>query len=750
DQMAVHLPLSSMAQNEARNIMSSCKNLLKPADGEPIVAPGQDIVLGSYYLTLVIAGRPGEGKAYSSIDEAITAYSANYLDLHSMVKIKVNDQIMETTIGRIIFNSIVPSELGFKNETFVKGNLEKLISECFEKVGIEKTAIFVDQLKALGFFYATRSGITFCVDDIKVPEEKAELLKATEDKVNESLEQYYIGLITKQEHKRTLIESWLGCVNQLNDLIKSKMDPENPLHACIISKARGNISQYGQMTGLKGLVSSPSGDTIDLPVKSNFSEGLSELEYFISTHGSRKGKTDTALRTADAGYLTRRLVDVAQDIITTADDCGADHGIVYYRHEWEKDPAEFTKKLVGRYPVKNITSGKKALASTDQIITQDIADALVNDPKLAEIELRSTLYCQNVWGTCCKCYGMDLGQGDLVKNGVAVGIIAAQSIGEPGTQLSMRTFHTGGVASAADITQGLPRVEELFEARIPHNPAILADLGGKVSISEKNNELVVTVTSNKIPEEEYIFTKDSTMKVQNGEKVSDNQIICVLPDQTEIRAIYRGQIQINGNKISIKHPQKISKDFIIPVNYSLLVQEGDMIERGDALTEGHFNLSELLTYKNDLAVKKYLISEIQKTYMFVGSTIHDKHLEIIVRQMFSKVRITDPQDSEYLPREIVDLNELSKVNSKLAEQGQKIALHEPIVMGITKVSLKTESFLSAASFQETTSVLMNAAIKGKVDYLRGLKENTIIGKLIPVGTGFSPERYEKIIRDISH
>jgi DNA-directed RNA polymerase subunit beta' len=320
------------------------------------------------------------------------------------------------------------------------------------------------------------------------------------------------------------------------------MNPENPLHACIISKARGNISQYGQMTGLKGLVSNPAGDTIDLPVKSNFSEGLSELEYFISTHGSRKGKTDTALRTADAGYLTRRLVDVAQDIITTTDDCGTMNGIVYHPNEWEKDPAEFSKKLIGRYPVADITSGKKTIVSSDQLITPEIAAVLVADPKITEIKLRSTLYCQNVWGTCCKCYGVDLGRGELVKKGVAVGIIAAQSIGEPGTQLSMRTFHTGGVASAADITQGLPRVEELFEARIPHNSAILADLGGKVSISEKNDDMVVTVTTNKIPPEEYIFTKDSTMKVQNGEKVTDNQIICVLPDQTEVRAIYRGQI----------------------------------------------------------------------------------------------------------------------------------------------------------------------------------------------------------------
>ncbi len=751
DQMAVHLPLSKNAQQEAKNVMASNNNLLKPADGEPIVAPSQDIVLGCYYLTSELKGKPGEGKAFSSVNEAILAYSEKALDLHSICKIKIGDEIKETTIGRIIFNSILPEELGFKNQTFIKGNLEGLISECFNVVGIKKTAVFVDQLKQLGFYYATRSGITFSVDDIDIPEEKAQFINETEEKIANSLEQFYMGLITRQEYRRTMIESWLESINKLNELIKSKMDPENPLHACIISKARGNISQFGQMAGLKGLVSSPSGDIIELPIKSNFSEGLSELEYFIATHGARKGKTDTALKTADAGYLTRRLVDVAQDIITTTDDCGTEEGIVYHRSEWEKEPEEYVKKLVGRFATFDIAKpgSKKLYVSKDELITIQAAKDILNDKKIKEVSLRSTLYCENVWGVCTKCYGHDLGRGELVSKGVAVGIIAAQSIGEPSTQLTMRTFHTGGVASTADITQGLPRIEELYEARVPSSAAILSDLSGKASVSEKNDDLVVTVTSKNIPEEVYTFPKEATLKVENGEKVIDNQSIVVLPDQTEIRAQYRGDVSISGNQISIKHPQKISKDYIIPPNYSLMISDGDVVERGSALTEGHFNLAELLLLKGDLAVKKYLIGEIQKTYMYVGSTIHDKHLEIIVRQMFSKVRITDPQESEYLPREIVDQNQLNKDNEVLIKAKKKPALSEPIVMGITKVSLKTESFLSAASFQETTSVLMNAALQGKSDMLRGLKENTIIGKLIPVGTGFSQERYDKIIKEAS-
>ncbi len=751
DQMAVHLPLSANAQNEAKKIMCSNNNLLKPADGEPIVAPAQDIVLGCYYLTVHLPKKAGEGKAFSSFNEAVIAYSQGVLDLHAMIKIRYEGKILETTIGRIIFNSILPEELGFKNETFVKGSLEALISECFAAVGIERTAKFADEVKQLGFFYATRSGITFCVGDIQTPDEKTTIIKATEDKITDALDQFFMGLITKQEYKRTMIESWLEAINKLNDNLKGNMDPENPMHACIISKARGNISQYGQIAGLKGLVSNPAGDIIELPVKSNFTEGLSELEYFISTHGSRKGKTDTALKTADAGYLTRRLVDVGQDIITTSEDCGTKNGIVFTRSEWEKDPDEFTRKIVGRYPVEDIKDpgNKKIIASADKLIDLPTAKALLNNPKITELNMRSTLYCENVWGICTKCYGVDLGRGHLVDMGVAVGIVAAQSIGEPATQLTMRTFHTGGVASAADITQGLPRVEELFEARIPSSAAILSDLSGKVTISEKNNNLVITVTSKNIPEESYHFPKEASLRVEKGEKVTDNQVLVILPDQSEIRAKYRGEVMISGNKISVNHPQKISKDFIIPPNYSLLIQDGDTVSAGDPLTEGHFNLAELLQYKGDLAVKKYIISEIQKTYMFVGSSIHDKHLEIVVRQMFSKVRITDPQDSEYLPREIVDVNELNKANQKLLKSKKKPALSEAIVMGITKVSLKTESFLSAASFQETTSVLMNAALRGKVDHLRGLKENTIIGKLIPVGTGYSPERYAKIIKESS-
>ena len=751
DQMAVHLPLSKAAQKESAQLMNASKNILKPADGEPITSPSQDMILGCYYLTVEITGRQGEGKIFTDFNEAMIAYSQNVLDLHAPIKIDLNGQILATTIGRVIFNSIIPNELGYYNQTFVKNDLENIIKKCFEVCGVETTAKFVDDIMNMGFDYATRSGITFSVNDINIPTEKAGIIDQTEAIINQSLDQYYQGLISKNEHKQKLVDEWLNSISKLNNIIKEHMTPENPLHSCVLSKARGNISQFGQMAGLKGLVSNPSGEIIELPIKSNFAEGLSELEYFISTHGSRKGKTDTALKTADAGYLTRRLVDVAQDIITTTDDCGTEHGMTFYRAEIGDDKEEFTKKIIGRFPLHDIKDlkTKKIIVQADTLINQDIADIIASNDQIQEITVRSALYCQCIWGICCRCYGTDLATGHLIKMGEAVGIVAAQSIGEPGTQLSMRTFHTGGVAVVADMTQGLPRVEELFEARTPHSAAILTDISGRISIHEKEKNLVITITSNEVPHEEYDLPEDAIIKVKSGEKITDNQILAVLSDQTEVRTVFRGIVNIRKNKITIKHPGKITKDFPIPSHLPITVNEGDKVERGDALTEGHLNLSELLKYKDDLAVKKYLIKGIQQTYMYVGSVIHDKHLEVIVRQMFSKVRITDPADSSFLHREIIDRTKLQRVNEHLVKEGKKTAKYEDIIMGITKVSLKTDSFLSAASFQETTGVLLNAAIQGKTDYLRGLKENTIIGKLIPTGTGFSPERYDKIMKAIA-
>ena len=751
DQMAVHLPLSKMAQEESAAFMNASKNLLKPADGEPIVAPAQDMILGCYYLTVEIPGRIGEGKYFTSLEEAIMAYSQKCLDLHSPVHIRLGDKLIKTTVGRAIFNSIFPSELEYHNKTFIKGDLENIIKKSFEVCGLEKTSIFVDKIMQIGFYYATKSGITFSVDDINIPLEKNEVIENTENIVNESLNQYFQGLITKKEHKQKLIESWLDSIGQLNNIIKDHMTPSNPLHACVLSKARGNISQFGQMAGLKGLVSNPAGEIIELPIKSNFTEGLSELEYFISTHGSRKGKTDTALKTADAGYLTRRLVDVSQDMITTAEDCGATEGISYSRSEIDKEQEEFTKKIIGRYPTVDILDPdtKEIIVDSNTLITEVTAKQIITNPKIANVSVRSTLYCRNIWGICTKCYGADLTTNQSIKFGEAIGIIAAQSIGEPGTQLSMRTYHTGGVAVVADITQGLPRVEELFEARIPHSPAILAEFSGKVTITEKDKSVVITISSSNVADEEYSIYPNTTFKVENLDKVSDNQILAILPDQTEIRSRFRGVVTITTDKIIVKHPGKITKDFPIPPHLPIIVNDGQDVEQGDPLTEGHFNLAELLRLKGDLAVKKYLISEIQKTYMYVGSTIHDKHLEVIIRQMFSKVRITDPCDSDFLPREIIDRYHLQKTNDALVADKKNPAKFENIIMGITKVSLKTDSFLSAASFQETTGVLLNAAIQGKMDYLRGLKENTIIGKLIPTGTGFSPERYQKIMAALS-
>jgi len=749
DQMAVHLPLSGSAQAESKDVMSARHNILKPADGEPVVAPKQDMILGCYYLTVELPEKKGAGKAFSSVNEAITAYSLGHLDLHAKVKIKLaEDDIKETTIGRVIFNSIFPPEIEFKNQTFGKKDLENLVKEVFDICGIEAAATFVNRVMQIGFYYATQSGITVSIDDIIIPEAKADVITDAEKVVNDSLEQYYQGLITKKEHTRKFMEVWFDAIDKLSDVLKNQMNPENPIHACIISKARGNIAQYSQIAGMKGLVSNPAGETIELSIKSNFTEGLSALEYFIATHGARKGKSDQALRTADAGYLTRRLVDVAQDLIVTNDDCGTKEGIIYTREDVEKDGEDFPARIVGRFTLEKIADpkSKQAIIGANELITQEIAKQIMANEKITEIKVRSPFYCENYWGICNHCYGIDLGTGSLVEEGTAVGIIAAQSIGEPGTQLSMRTFHTGGVAQVADITQGLPRIEELFEARVPNDAAILAELDGKVSIAEKDKGVVVTVTAKNVPDEEFTLPKGSTFKVENNDKVTDHQVLALLPDQSEIRCQFRGIVTIRGQKITVKHPGKIAKDYQVQPNMAVIVNDGDMVARGDALTEGHFNLSELLRLKGDLAVKKYLIAEIQKTYMFVGSFINDKHLETIIRQMFSKVRIADPMDSEFLPREIVDLNELMKESRRLTKAKKNPPKYEHIVMGITKVSLKTESFLSAASFQETTSVLMNAAIKGKVDHLRGLKENTIIGKLIPAGTGYSKERYEKIMK----
>jgi len=752
DQMAVHLPLSSYAQAEAKSVMSSRRNILKPADGDPVVAPKQDMILGCYYLTVELAGKKGEGKAYSSIDEAITAYSLGYLDLHAKVKIALTpDNIIETTIGRVIFNSIFPAEMGFKNITFGKKELESLVKEVFDVCGIDAAADFVNRVMSIGFYYATRSGITVSIDDIIIPESKTDVIQQAETVISSTLEQYYLGLITKKEYTHKFIETWFDAIDVLKGKLKEQLNPENPIHACIISKARGSIDQYQQIAGFKGLVSNPANEIIELSIKSNFTEGLSAIEYFISTHGARKGKSDQALRTADAGYLTRRLVDVAQDLIITNEDCGTDEGIVYTRQDMNEDGDDFPARIIGRFALKKVIDPKtkKTIVNAKEIITVEIAKQILANEKISEVVVRSPFYCRNYWGICRNCYGMDLGSGQLVEEGTAVGIIAAQSIGEPGTQLSMRTFHTGGVAQVADITQGLPRIEELFEARVPNDAAILSELSGKVTIAEKDKGIVMTVTAKNVPDEEYNLPENSTLKVENNDKVNDHQVLVILPDQSEIRCQFRGIVNIRGNKITVRHPGKIAKDYQVQPNMSITVNDGDVVEKGDALTEGHLNLSELLRLKGDLAVKKYLIAEIQKTYMFVGSFINDKHLETIIRQMFSKVRITDPMDSDFLPREIVDINELMKENQTILKAKKKTPKFEHIVMGITKVSLKTESFLSAASFQETTSVLMNAAIKGKVDHLRGLKENTIIGKLIPAGTGYNKARYEKILKAIT-
>jgi len=702
DQMAVHVPLSMEAQAEARLLMLSVNNILAPKDGKPITTPTQDMVLGSYYLTLENPGEKGEGKIFKDYEELLQAYYNGDVGIHAKVKIRKKlyeedrGQLIESTVGRFIFNEHIPQDLGFVNREEDKYSLEVdqlvdkktlgiIIEKCYRKHGNIVTATVLDHIKELGFHYSTKGAITISMGDIIVPEEKAELLGRAEEEVDKFEKSYRRGLISDEERYEKVIEIWNRTTGEVTDALMDGLDHMNDIFIMAHSGARGSKNQIRQLAGMRGLMASASGKTIEIPIQSNFREGLDVLEFFISTHGSRKGLADTALRTADSGYLTRRLVDVSQDVIIREEDCGTDKYLLAKDFKDGKEVIEDLRdRIIGRYSVEDIINPEtgEIIVNKDEMITEDIAD-IIEQVGIKEVKVRSVLGCRTRHGVCAKCYGRNLATGDPVNVGEAVGTIAAQSIGEPGTQLTMRTFHTGGVAGA-DITQGLPRVEELFEARKPKGLAIISEISGEISINETKKKKEVVVTAKDGETKAYTVTYGSRFKVRPG----------------------------------------------------------DFVEAGDEITEGSVNPHDILKIKGVEGVQNYLVKEVQRVYRLQGVDIDDKHIEIIVRQMLSKVRIEEQGDTDLLPGSLVYLYDFEDINEKVIESGGKPAVGRRVLLGITKASLATESFLSAASFQETTRVLTEAAIKGKEDDLIGLKENVIIGKLIPAGTGM--RRYKNI------
>ncbi|MEG6617511.1 DNA-directed RNA polymerase subunit beta' [Peptococcaceae bacterium 1198_IL3148] len=685
DQMAVHVPLSAEAQAEARILMLSAHNILNPKDGKPVATPTQDMVLGCYYLTMQKDGALGEGKAFNNLDEAVLAYENNALSLHAKIKVNYKGVKRETTVGRLIFNEIIPDELGFFDGIADKKALGRIVDQTYRKTGYAGTAQVLDGLKSLGYKFATKAGMTIGMFDITIPEAKKEILANADARVNEIEKQYRRGLITEEERYQKVIDVWNGATDDVTKALMTSLDKYNPVYMMATSGARGNIQQIRQLAGMRGLMADPSGRIIDLPIKANFREGLTVLEYFISTHGARKGLADTALRTADSGYLTRRLVDVAQDVIVREEDCGTDHGVTV---SVIKDGTEVIENLedriTGRYAMEDVVHPEtgEVLVEAGKLIFEEDAEQIIA-AGITKVNIRSVITCQTHYGVCKRCYGRNLATGRQVDIGEAVGIIAAQSIGEPGTQLTMRTFHTGGIAGD-DITQGLPRVEELFEARKPKGQATITENDGVVTIREVKGRREVEVAGD------------------------------------------------DGDK----------NTYPIPYGARLKVHDGDRVEAGDELTEGSVNPNDLLKIKGVRDVQVYLLQEVQRVYRLQGVEINDKHIEVMIRQMLRKVKVEDAGDTDLLPGSLVDVFDFNTENKRIEEVGGEPATAKPVLLGITKASLATDSFLSAASFQETTRVLTEAAIKGKLDPLLGLKENVIIGKLVPAGTGLS--RYRNI------
>ncbi len=712
DQMAVHVPLSMEAQAEARFLMLAAGNILKPSDGKPVSVPTQDMILGSYWLTLDREGLKGEGRYFMDPTEALMAYETGQIALQAEINVRMTrmvngekkSKIIKTTAGKIIFNENIPQDLGFvdRNDPETMFNLEvdflvtkktlgKIIDKCYLKYGPVKTSVVLDSIKAKGYHYSTVGAITVAISDMRVPEAKHELIEEANATINKIEAMYRRGLITDDERYQSVIEKWGKTTDEVADALMESLDRYNPIYMMADSGARGSKSQIKQLAGMRGLMGNPTGKTVEIPIKSSFREGLDVLEFFISTHGARKGNADTALKTADSGYLTRRLVDVSQEVIVREDDCGTDEGIIIRDiREGSEIIESLQERLTGRFSAEDIRNPEtgEVIVPKDTYIDPVLAEKAVK-AGVTEAKIRSVFTCRTKTGVCSKCYGMNMATAQKINIGEAVGIIAAQSIGEPGTQLTMRTFHTGGVAGA-DITQGLPRIEELFEARKPKGLAIVSDITGTVKLEESKKKRIISVTA------------------ADGEE----------------------------------------KIYEIPFGSRIAVSDGDSVEAGDELTEGSINPHDIMRIKGVDGVRRYILSEVQKVYRLQGVDINDKHLEVVIRQMTRKIKVLDAGETELLPGTVIDIFDFEAANQKAREEGITEAQGEQVLLGITKASLATDSFLSAASFQETTRVLTDAAIKGKIDPLLGLKENVIIGKLIPAGTGMPTYRDIALSTDI--
>jgi len=743
DQMAVHVPLSAAAQAEAKHLMLSTRNILKPADGQPVVTPRQDMVLGTYWLTLD-ADTKQEPRIFGDYAEVQSAYDMGIVTYHSPVKIPHNGGVIDTTVGRVLFNATLPEELRFVNQVLDRSKIRELVTAIFDRFGGEVTAEVVDRIKTIGFSAATVAGVSISINDVAVPPEKKAMVAAAEKKVADIDRQFQRGLITEQERYEATVKIWTDATRDVIEAMMRTLDRRGSVYMMATSGARGNTQQMGQIGGMRGLIADPQGRIIDLPIRSNFREGLSVLEYFISTHGGRKGLADTAIRTADSGYLTRRLVDVAQDVIVRLEDCGDEDGIFINADEvGSVEP--FADRLFGRLVAQNIKDPKtdtliaKRGDSIDIELAKTIADAGVRRARV-----RSPLGCHAKHGICRACYGRSLASGKLVEVGEAVGIIAAQSIGEPGTQLTMRTFHTGGVAGK-DITMGLPRVEELFEARVPKGVAVVCEIDGIAEIvRDPDGSRKIVVRNSQDYTVPISVPSAYVLAVEDGADVAAGQPIAKPERRTkgkiDMPAPVSGKVSVHGSKITIAMKDVEERIYEVEHNARLNVEKGQEVSAGDFLTEGSANPQDILRISGREAVHRYMVNEVQKVYRSQGVTINDKHIEIIVRQMLRKVRIEEAGDTELLPMELFDRFEFEDINARTIAAGGEPATAQTVLLGVTKASLSTSSFLAAASFQETTRVLTEAAVMGQKDRLLGLKENVIIGKLIPAGTGLASRR----------
>ena len=759
DQMAVHVPLSAMAVAEAKETMLSVHNMLSPASGEPLVAPTLDMVLGCYYLTDEAPGALGSGKAFVDYEEAGLAFEADQLDLRALIRIRDSEApggFLETTLGRMIFNEVLPAELGFKNQLMDKGALKDLTAECYRQLGNYEAAKVLDSVKSLGFHYATTSGLTIAINDIQVSPRKDEIIRKANQQVEVFEDQYMQGLVTEEERYSRTVNTWTEASDEMEEIVKEDLSNYGGVALMAVSGAKGNIAQIKQMAGMRGLMSDPKGRIIDLPIKSSFREGLTALEYFISTHGARKGLADTALRTADSGYLTRRLIDVSQEVIILEEDCETTEGILLLSRNDDPLLSPLEESLLGRIaagPIANPTTGEIIIESNEEI-TEDLISQMM-DAGVTEAYVRSPLTCGARRGICQECYGRIPATGKVVDKNGAVGIIAAQSIGEPGTQLTMRTFHTGGVAGL-DITSGLPRVEELFEARIPKGYAVLSDIDGTIAIQSDAEGRRIKVISTEEYREDYSLAEGYELLVGAGDFVDAGAALArSLPAPgsengdaahaaAEILAGMSGKIEMEDKTLSIVWEDIEEREYIVPASAHVLAEDGASVKAGDALTAGPLNPHDMLRIRGKDELQRYLIGEVQKVYRSQGVTIHDKHIEVILRQMLRRVQVDTPGDAEFIPGQIVDRFEFQDKTEKVLAEGGEPATAKSVLLGVTRASLMTDSFLAAASFQETTRVLTEAATTSARDRLLGLKENVIIGRLIPARSNVQlPEIMER-------